>query len=514
MGTPSQGSAAVAAARVDLCALDLMPVFAKEMIAGGVAGAFSKTAIAPLERLKILLQTRTNEFRCWILGNCPALGTGPVVDLLAGSASGGTAVLCTYPLDLARTKLAFQVNNSDQPSSGLKRPIAPPSYGGIKMSSEVFMQKVGRALYRGVGPTLMGILPYAGLNWFIWTDFNLPLDVVRRQMQVQSHLQHDQSGGPRITGTFQGLKIIKQTQGWRQLFAGLSLNYIKVVPSVAIGFTAYDTMKHLLKIPPRESIKSDQALLSRELLSKAKANLEMHTEPVVSEAPTRELAMVNKEKKRVPQKKKKKSCHAHGNECSTGPSAEQRDQRPRGLAASQPLFRQRRVRSVVAVQVVRPARPHRGEGEGDRPGLTDTAVGARTHVQYYAGTGAHASERPLWRARGDVGGRIADGIRLVLFPAGAPRLVASVQKRRRLRPARWPRRVREMATHRAALGTLTDQERPRKATPPSPPFFLFLAVPAGETELAREILLQQYLPSRAGLVDLFSFLVVSGERAN
>jgi hypothetical protein len=58
MGTPSQGSATVTAARVDLCALDLMPVFAKEMIAGGVAGAFSKTAIAPLERVKILLQVR------------------------------------------------------------------------------------------------------------------------------------------------------------------------------------------------------------------------------------------------------------------------------------------------------------------------------------------------------------------------------------------------------------------------------------------------------------------------
>lgn len=50
------------------------------------------------------------QYRCWILNNfASSIGTGPVVDLLAGSAAGGTAVLCTYPLDLARTKLAYQV---------------------------------------------------------------------------------------------------------------------------------------------------------------------------------------------------------------------------------------------------------------------------------------------------------------------------------------------------------------------------------------------------------------------
>ncbi|RZC61590.1 hypothetical protein C5167_023358 [Papaver somniferum] len=37
------------------------------------------------------------------------MGTGPVVDLLVGSAAGGTAVVFTYPSELALAKLAYQV---------------------------------------------------------------------------------------------------------------------------------------------------------------------------------------------------------------------------------------------------------------------------------------------------------------------------------------------------------------------------------------------------------------------
>lgn len=36
--------------------VDGLPVYVRELIAGGAAGAFAKTAVAPLERIKILLQ--------------------------------------------------------------------------------------------------------------------------------------------------------------------------------------------------------------------------------------------------------------------------------------------------------------------------------------------------------------------------------------------------------------------------------------------------------------------------
>lgn len=43
--------------------IEAMPVFAKELVAGGVAGGIAKSVVAPLERVKILFQTRREEFQ-------------------------------------------------------------------------------------------------------------------------------------------------------------------------------------------------------------------------------------------------------------------------------------------------------------------------------------------------------------------------------------------------------------------------------------------------------------------
>ncbi|RWW56879.1 hypothetical protein BHE74_00036375 [Ensete ventricosum] len=118
----SQGStmtSAAAAANVDVSVVDLLPVYVKELIAGGAAGAFSKTAVAPLERIKILLQV------CYLV-----------------------------PF----------VNNPARLSSGLRMFSPQPAYTGIgDVFKKVYMEG-------GTRPTLIGILPYAGLKFYIYED--------------------------------------------------------------------------------------------------------------------------------------------------------------------------------------------------------------------------------------------------------------------------------------------------------------------------------------------------------
>ncbi len=63
-------------------------------------------------------------------------------------------------------------------------------------------------------------------------------------MQVQHYMVG--RADSMVTSTWMGLKNIYLQGGFRALFAGLSINYMKVVPSTAIGFTVYDSAKQYL----------------------------------------------------------------------------------------------------------------------------------------------------------------------------------------------------------------------------------------------------------------------------
>ncbi|XP_053927815.1 solute carrier family 25 member 16 isoform X2 [Cuculus canorus] len=72
-----------------------------------------------------------------------------------------------------------------------------------------------------------------------------PLDVTRRRMQLGAVLPDSE----KCLTMVQTLKYVYQQHGVRRgLYRGLSLNYIRCIPSQAVAFTTYELMKQLLHL--------------------------------------------------------------------------------------------------------------------------------------------------------------------------------------------------------------------------------------------------------------------------
>jgi len=198
-------------------------------IAGGVAGATSRTVVSPLERLKIIqqVQSRTSDsqykgvwrslvriwreegFKGYMRGNginCLRIMPYSAVQfttyeqlktwftrqgskeldtpkrLASGALAGITSVCSTYPLDLVRSRLS--IATASIPLSA--KPTAPPTnstltrtfhstYHTFASSSELTMWSMTlkvvreeggiRGLYRGLLTTAFGVAPYVGINF-------------------------------------------------------------------------------------------------------------------------------------------------------------------------------------------------------------------------------------------------------------------------------------------------------------------------------------------------------------
>jgi solute carrier family 25 (mitochondrial phosphate transporter), member 23/24/25/41 len=168
------------------------------LIAGGVAGAASRTATAPLDRLKVVLQVQTTSARImpavktlWKEGGLVGFFRGNglnvlkvapesairfytyemmktfIVDakggeekadiggmgrLLAGGIAGAVAQTAIYPMDLVKTRLQTYTHASGK----------VPSLGTL--SKDIWVQEGPRAFYRGLIPSIVGIIPYAGID--------------------------------------------------------------------------------------------------------------------------------------------------------------------------------------------------------------------------------------------------------------------------------------------------------------------------------------------------------------
>jgi solute carrier family 25 (mitochondrial adenine nucleotide translocator), member 4/5/6/31 len=182
--------------------------FLINFLAGGVSGAVAKTATAPIERVKLLIQTQdanpkiisgevprytgiidcfsrvaseqgigafwrgnltnviryfpTQAFNFAFKDSIKALfprvdkkkdfGKFFLINMASGGLAGAGSLLIVYPLDYARTRLASDVGTGKQQFNGL-----------IDCLTQTVKSSGISGLYNGVGVSVVGIIPYRGV---------------------------------------------------------------------------------------------------------------------------------------------------------------------------------------------------------------------------------------------------------------------------------------------------------------------------------------------------------------
>eukprot|EP00439_Symbiodinium_sp_Y106_P048028 s1514_g6.t1 len=186
-----------------------------------------------------------------------------VQKFIAGGGAGMTAVFCTYPLDLARARMALLIEQ------GAKE--VPSMFGTVR---DVWREAGIRGLYSGAGVSMTGAAIYCGLKFatydaskewcrkYLLPDpdgppsalhralsggiagvlaqtFVYPFDVLRRRLQT---------GGPamkeKYPGSLRGLWTLYKEEGVvRGLYRGCALNYVKTVPNTTVYLALFDILK-------------------------------------------------------------------------------------------------------------------------------------------------------------------------------------------------------------------------------------------------------------------------------
>ncbi|XP_071765999.1 calcium-binding mitochondrial carrier protein SCaMC-2-A [Centroberyx gerrardi] len=282
----------------------------RHLVAGGGAGAVSRTCTAPLDRVKVMMQvhgTRSNNM-CIMSGltqmvkegGTRSLWRGNGVNIIkiapesalkfmayeqikrligsdketlsilerfvAGSMAGVMAQSSIYPMEVLKTRLALRKTGQ---------------YSGISdCAKQIFRREGLGAFYKGYVPNMLGIIPYAGIDLAVYETLknswlqqygtnstdpgvfvllacgtvsstcgqlaSYPLALVRTRMQAQATLEGSQQVS--MTGLF---RQILQTEGPTGLYRGLAPNFMKVIPAVSISYVVYEHLKASLGVTSR-----------------------------------------------------------------------------------------------------------------------------------------------------------------------------------------------------------------------------------------------------------------------
>ncbi|KAL7443115.1 hypothetical protein ACHAXM_008661 [Skeletonema potamos] len=334
-----------------LATIQSLPKAARNLLAGGLAGMIAKSFVAPIDRIKILYQVTSAQFRLrdvpkvaysiiekegWSAlwkGNTATMirvfpysgiqfmvfdycknyfisrdrqehnqrhkakttattyadvagkrhndssnygdkvkgGLSPIDNLISGMAAGSISVLCTYPLDLARAQLAVlrkkkKPKDGSLPPAQSKMNVDKLGIGSTSRSSRKgigyvlsngFQQGGIRGLYRGITPTVLGILPYSGTAFTI--NEQAKLKITRIMQREPTTIERLQCGA--LSGLF------AQTLTYPLEVTRRRMQTIGIVPtsgseSAAVNFTGVSQLKPSVdELPATQQLQQPQAEL-------------------------------------------------------------------------------------------------------------------------------------------------------------------------------------------------------------------------------------------------------------
>ncbi|CAI5993796.1 unnamed protein product [Closterium sp. NIES-65] len=280
----------------------------EQLLCGGFAGIVSRTAVAPLDLIRTHLissnglpgahKTAASVFSAIMAKdgwkgffrgngvNCLRVGPHKAVELctfemlrrllnrpghplqhvaapVSGAAAGLAGTLLTYPLELIRTRISVQ----------------PELYRDLGSTVRKIVQEEGAlSLYRGIVPSLLGVVPYAATNYFVYdalrtayrkatgreqvpneatllfgaaaasasSAVTFPLEVVRRRLQLGVTATGAGAAGRQTAATI--LKGIIETEGVLAVYRGLGTTWLKLLPAAGISFVCYEAARVALRV--------------------------------------------------------------------------------------------------------------------------------------------------------------------------------------------------------------------------------------------------------------------------
>ncbi|CAB1323957.1 unnamed protein product [Coregonus sp. 'balchen'] len=277
-------------------------VWWKQLAAGAMAGAVSRTGTAPLDRMKVFMQvhgSKTNKislvggFKQMIKeGGVSSLWRGNGTNVLkiapetaikfmayeqykkmlsseggkvqtherfiAGSLAGASAQTAIYPMEVMKTRLTLRKTGQ---------------YSGMFDCAKKILKKEGvKAFYKGYVPNILGIIPYAGIDLAVYESLknawlaryakdtanpgilvllacgtisstcgqlaSYPLALIRTRMQAAASIE----GSEQMTMNHLVKKILEK-EGFFGLYRGILPNFMKVIPAVSISYVVYEYMR-------------------------------------------------------------------------------------------------------------------------------------------------------------------------------------------------------------------------------------------------------------------------------